>query len=625
MSFPITLYVRGRLAMVAGGGEVARKKAAALHAAGARVRVVAPQIADDLRELAAQHGFELRERGYDSGDLDGALLAIAATGDDAVNAAVCADAHELGVLVCDASKPERGDFAMSAIVQIGDLTFAVDTGGAAPAFAKRLADELRSHFGESYAAAVKTLERMREYVKSEVPKHERAGVLRALAQLPVEHLASMSVDAVVCATRGSALAMIQARYVAAKLAQRGVATTFLTVTTTGDRIRDRSLAEIGAENLFVKELEVALRDRRARYAVHSCKDLPSTLPDDMRLAAISAREDARDVFCSERFESFASLPPGARVGTSSLRRRAQLAALRGDLHYVDLRGNVDTRLRKLRGGDYEAIVLAAAGLRRLDATATYVRPFEIAEMVPAAGQGALAVEVRADDELARELREAVNDPLAELAIVCERAALRELRGGCQAPIGIHARVEDGQLEATGAVAAPDGSRIIRAQLRRPVQRTEQAEALGVDLAATLDAQGARDVLGAQRPARPLSGRLVVLPRTQERASRIAAALRADGAEVVEMRSGEAEPPGLGEREPDLIVFASSGSVGAASAYLARVHRFERRPAIAAMGPASSAAAHAAGFTPDLVAPEAAIDALIGAIRAHLNSKEHSIP
>ena len=623
MSFPITLYVRGRLAVVAGGGEVARKKSAALDAAGARVRLVAPEIAGDLRAAAERHGFELHERAYVVSDLEGAFLAIAATGDDAVNAAICADAHRLGVLVCDASKPERGDFAMSATVQIGELTFAVDTGGAAPAFAKRLTGELREHFGESYAAAIKTLGRMREYVKSEIPEGERADVLRALAELPVEHLAGMSVDAVVCATRGSALAMVQARTVAAKLAQRGIATTFLNVTTTGDRIRDRSIADIGAESLFVKELETALREKRARYAVHSSKDLPSTLPPDMQLAAISAREDPRDVFCSERFETFDSLPAGARVGTSSLRRRAQLAALRNDLRYVDLRGNVDTRLRKLRGGDYEAIVLAAAGLHRLHATAKFMRPFTSAQMVPAAGQGALAVELRADDDLAREVRAAVNDPAAELAIVCERAALRALRGGCQAPIGIHAHLDEGVLEAIGAVAAPDGSRIVRAQLSRAVETLPQAEALGADLAATLEAQGASEVLGEQ--LQPLSGRLVVLPRTEGRASRIAAALRADGAEVVEMRSGEAEPSGLGEREPDMIVFASSGSVGAASAYLARVHRLARRPAIAAMGPASSAAAHAAGFTPDLVAPEAAIDALVGAIRAHLNSKEHSIP
>lgn len=597
--------------MVAGGGEAARKKAAALQAAGARVRIVAPKIAAPLRELAEEHGFELRERSYEKRDLDDAFLAIAATSDDAVNAAICADARNARVLVCDASAPERGDFATSATVQIGDLTFAVDTGGAAPAFAKRLAEELRAHFDESYAAALKTLEQLRAYAKAELPEKERAETLRDLAQLPIERLASMNVTAVTCATRASALAMIQARTVAALLARRGIATTLLTVTTTGDRVRDRSIAEIGAESLFVKELEIALREGRAQYAVHSCKDLPSALPPDMRIAAISVREDPRDVFCSERFESFAALPAGSRIGTSSLRRRAQLLALRPDLQYADVRGNVDTRLRKLRGGEYDAIVLAAAGLQRLNASARFMRRFELSELVPAAGQGALAVEVRAGEALESEIRAAVNDEAAELAVLCERAALRELRGGCQAPIGIHARFEEGDLVAAGAVAEPDGSRVARAELHRPVSTAAEAEALGTELAAALAAQ----------QNHPLSGKLVVLPRTQERASRIASALRADGAEVLEMRSGEAEPSGLGQRVPDVIVFPSSGSVGAAAEYLARVHRFERRPAIAAMGPASSAAAHAAGFTPDLVAPEAGVDALVGAIRAHLSKEQ----
>lgn len=612
MSFPVTLHIRGRLAMVAGGGEAARKKAAALHAAGARIRIVAPEIAEQLRELAAEHGFELRERAYEAKDLEDAFVAIAATSDDAVNATICEDARRARVIVCDASAPERGDFATSATVQIGDLTFAVDTGGAAPAFAKRLAGELRAHFDDSYAAALKTLEQMRGYAKAELPQKERSETLRDLAQLPIEELASMNVTAVTCATRASALAMIQARTVAARLARRGIATTFLTVTTTGDKVRDRSIAEIGSESLFVKELEIALRDGKAQYAVHSAKDLPSDLPPDMRIAAISAREDPRDVFCSERFETFASLPAGARVGTSSARRRAQLMALRSDLQYADVRGNVDTRLRKLRDGEYDAIVLAAAGLQRLDARAKFMRRFELSELVPAAGQGALAIEVRTGEPLEHEIRPAVNDEAAELAVLCERAALRALRGGCQAPIGIHARFEGTDLVATGAVAEPDGSHIARAELRRPASGAPEAESLGAELAAALEAQRTN----------PLAGKLVVLPRTQERASRIASALRADGAEVLEMRSGEAEPSGLDHRVPDVIVFPSSGSVGAAAEYLARVHRFERRPAIAAMGPASSAAAHAAGFTPDLVAPEAAIDALVGAIRAHL-SKEHN--
>lgn len=604
VSLPITLDLRDRLALVVGGGEAAHRKASALLAAGARVRVVAPSVCEPLQELARQATLETRQRAYESGDMAEVFIAVAATGDDAVNARVVTDAKNARVLVCDASTPERGDFAFSATVQIGDLTFAVDTGGAAPAFARRLTGELREHFGESYGAAVRTLRRMRSYVKAELPKNEHAGVLRALAGLPVEQLAAPGVESVICATRGSALAMVQARSVAAKLAQRGIATTFLTVTTTGDRVIDRPIAAIGSESLFVKELEMALRAGDAHYAVHSCKDLPSELPADMHIAAISTRVDPRDVFCSERYANLAALPPGSRVGTSSNRRRAQLAALRSDLEYVDLRGNVDTRLRKLREGQYEAVVLAVAGLQRLDARATHMQPFSLNEIVPAAGQGALALEVRAADaELAAELRDGVNDPAAELAVACERAALRELRGGCQAPIGVHAWFENDTLHAVGAVAAMDATHVTRAELRRAAAAIEDAERLGIELAAALNA------------TQPLSGKLVVLPRTQERPSRIAAALREQGAEVVEMRSGEAEPADLRERIPDVIVFASSGSVGAASAYLSRVHRFDRRPAIVAMGPASSAAAHAAGFTPDLVAPEAAVEALVTAVGA----------
>jgi hydroxymethylbilane synthase len=489
---------------------------------------------------------------------------------------------------------------------------------------------------------------MRTYIKTVLPAPQRAQVFHAMARLPVEQLAAMNrvqaehevehaiqsmvragsdddvrdTNVLVAASRASALAMTQTRMVAAKLAQHGIATQILNVTTTGDRVQDRSLAAIGAESLFVKELELALREGRADYAVHSCKDLPSTLPDDMRIAAISAREDPRDVFCSERYESFRSLPAGARVGTSSLRRRAQLAALRGDLQYVDIRGNVDTRLRKLREGQYDAIVLAAAGLRRLGAAARYMVPFEVSEIVPAVAQGALAIETRGDaQQITRRIHDAINDEQAERAVRCERAALRALQGGCQAPIGIHAQIDGGELLVSGVIASLDGKSVLREQRRAAVLHAEQAEALGRELAQALLAAGAQEILArSPRPqALPLSGKVVVLPRTQERASRIAAALRADGAEVVEVRAGEAEASNLGARIPDVIVFPSSASVNAAAAYLHRVHRYDRRPAVAAMGPASSAAAHAAGFTPDVVAPEAEIDALVGALRAHLLS------
>lgn len=499
---------------------------------------------------------------------------------------------------------------------------------------------------------------MRTYIKTVLPPAERAAVFHALAQLPLERLAALNpaqaenevehlieqtarrargssipqndtagaITSLTCASRASALAMTQSRAVAAQLARHGIATEIVTVTTTGDRVQDRSLAAIGAESLFVKELEMALRDGRAQYAVHSCKDLPSALPEDMRIAAISAREDARDAFCSERYPSFASLPPGARVGTSSLRRRAQLAALRGDLQYADVRGNVDTRLRKLREGQYDAIVLACAGLRRLGVRATYTVPFEVSEIVPAVAQGALAVETLASaKEIAARIRDAINDEAAERAVMCERAALRTLQGGCQAPIGIHARWEEHRLTVDGVIASPDGKTVIRDRRSAPVVAIADAQTLGLELARALLAAGASQILAVNpRPqSLPLSGKVVVLPRTHERASRIAAALRADGAEVVEVRSGQTDANDLGTREPDVIVFPSSAAVNAAAAYLHGIHRYERRPAVAAMGPASSAAAHAAGFTPDVVAPEAEVEALLGALRAHLLSKEYS--
>ncbi len=292
-------------------------------------------------------------------------------------------------------------------------------------------------------------------------------------------------DVAVCASRASALAMTQTRAVAARLAEFGVATTILNIATTGDLQRDRSFAAIGAESLFVKELEVALRDGRAQYAVHSCKDLPSSLPSDMAIAAISQREDARDVFCSERYDALETLPQGAVVGTSSMRRRAQLAALRPDLQFTDLRGNIDTRLRKLRDGVCDAIILAHAGLLRLDVHAAHVVPFDVEVMVPAVGQGALAIETLDGSPLARTLHEAINDPQAQLAVMCERAALAQLRGGCQAPIGIHAFHRDGELVAIGAAGTQTGAPVRRARVSGAANTLAQAREIGEQLAREL--------------------------------------------------------------------------------------------------------------------------------------------
>jgi len=622
---PIALRPDGRRAVIVGGGSVASRKAEVLAEAGFPLFVVAPRIDARTRELVDRIGGDAAERAYDSSDVAGAALVVAATSDEAVNARIVADARAAGILACDASDGERGDFTMPAVARAGILTIAVDTGGGAPAFAKRITAELATRFGPEYGRAAATLAHMRVYAKAVLPADERRKVLQLLAELPVAELATMnpvqaeheveaavdrlratpaSVPATVtCATRGSALAMTQARTIAARLAERGTATTILTVTTTGDRDRSQPIDRLGV-NVFVKELEVALRECRADYAVHSCKDLPSDLPPDMRIAAVSAREDARDAFCSERYESFEALPQGAIVGTSSPRRRRALAALRSDLEYREMRGNVDTRLRKLRDGEYDAIVLAMAGLRRLGAGARHTVPFSIDEIVPAVAQGALAIETRANDEkLAAQLRAAVNDATTELCVACERAALRALRAGCSVPVGVHASLGDGVMTVCGFFASDDGE-MRRTRLRERVESLQDAEALGAAVAARL--------------AQPLAGRMIVLPRTQERPSRIAAALRAMGAEVVELREGDAGPDPA-ERIPDMLLFPSSGSVAAARPYLERLRSRACRPLVAAMGPASGDAARAAGFEPDAVAGEASVDAVVALAHASLES------
>lgn len=487
---PISLRLDGRRALIVGGGNVAARKAEALAEAGFPIAVVAERIGERLRTFLQENGAPFAERSYESRDLDGAALVIAATGDPAVNAHIVDDARAAHVLVCDVSIPERGDFTMPATLRVGDLTISADSSGASPAFSKRVVRELAERFGPEYARALETLRRVRVAIKEGFPSEEGADILRVLAEQPVAELAVMSdASVVVCATRRSTLAMIQSRSIAARLGERGIATTFLGVTTSGDRSQELPIDRLGTVNVFVTELESALRDRRADYAVHSCKDLPSALAGDMQIAAVSKREDPRDAFCSERYPSFESLPGGAVVGTSSPRRRAQLASLRPDLHYETLRGNVDTRLRKLRDGAYDAIVLARAGLVRLRQASKHVVPFEVEELVPAVGQGALAVETRAgDDAISRAVRAAANDPMSELCVVCERAALAAMRAGCSAPIGIHAHVAGAELVVNAAVETEPG-KLVRHRVAGRAATLDEAKDLGIALAADLTARG----------------------------------------------------------------------------------------------------------------------------------------
>ena len=262
-------------------------------------------------------------------------------------------------------------------------------------------------------------------------------------------------------SRGSQLALWQASHISSLLRAQGHTVDIEIIKTTGDKIADVALAKVGTKGMFTKEIEEALAENRVDLAVHSLKDLPTELASDFEIAAITTREDPRDVFCSVRFASLDALPQRANVGTSSLRRQAQLKALRPDLNIQPLRGNVDTRLRKLEAGDYDAIILAAAGLNRLGKTqlVKLVIPAEV--MTPAAGQGALAIEIRRGDTSTHQLVAFLDDAAARAATTCERALLNRMGGGCQVPIGAFAEVRAGTIHLNGLVASPDGKKILR--------------------------------------------------------------------------------------------------------------------------------------------------------------------
>jgi hydroxymethylbilane synthase len=275
-------------------------------------------------------------------------------------------------------------------------------------------------------------------------------------------------------SRGSQLALWQANHVKALLQQRGHQVEIEIIKTTGDKITDVALALVGTKGMFTKEIEEALAEKRVDLAIHSLKDLPTEIPAGFDLAAITAREDARDVFCSRKYNSIKELPKRARVGTSSLRRQAQLKALRPDLDIQPLRGNVDTRLRKLEAGDYDAVILAAAGLNRLGKRECIRQVLAAQLMCPAAGQGALAVETRKDDSAVRRHLVFLDDAAARITTTCERALLKKLGGGCQVPIGALAEVINGRLHLEAVVARPDGTRVLResADGEDPVQLGE---------------------------------------------------------------------------------------------------------------------------------------------------------
>ncbi len=298
---------------------------------------------------------------------------------------------------------------------------------------------------------------------------------------------------VVIGSRGSRLALWQAAWARETLlaSRPDLQIEVEVIKTKGDRILDAPFSEIGGKGVFTKEIEDALLEGRIDLAVHSLKDLPTELPDGLEIGAVSPRADVRDALVSRNGEGLDGLPEGARIGTSSLRRQAQLRHLRPDLAPEGIRGNVDTRLRKLETEGLDGVVLAAAGLERLGWSDRVAEFLAADRMVPAPGQGVMAVQVRCGDDRIKDMVSGLEDGAARCAVTAERAMLRVLGGGCRVPIGAWARPEEDRLVVDGVVALPDGSRLVRARAEGPAERAEE---VGMALADKLVAQGAEEIL-----------------------------------------------------------------------------------------------------------------------------------
>ncbi|MFN3787639.1 MAG: hydroxymethylbilane synthase [Sulfurihydrogenibium azorense] len=296
-------------------------------------------------------------------------------------------------------------------------------------------------------------------------------------------------------TRKSQLALWQANYIANLINQiHGVEVELVKITTSGDKILDVPLAKIGGKGLFVKEIEDAMLKGEIDIAVHSLKDVPTQLPEGLDIIAITEREDPRDAFLSTKYKSLKDLPAGAVVGTSSLRRKSQIMKMRDDLIINDLRGNVDTRIRKLEEGQYDAIILAYAGLKRLglDSKASYI--FSPQEMIPAVCQGFLGIEARVDDERIKKILEPINNQESFIRATAERSFLKTLEGGCQVPLGAYCEIKDDFIHITGFIADLEGKTFIKESLSEKLTNINQAKELGQRLANILLKRGGKDIL-----------------------------------------------------------------------------------------------------------------------------------
>lgn len=421
-------------------------------------------------------------------------------------------------------------------------------------------------------------------------------------------------------SRGSQLALWQARWVAAQLLELGIESDLKIIKTTGDKITDVPLAKVGSKGLFTKEIEEALLSGEIDLAVHSLKDLPTMLPDGLTLAAIPERESPFDALIGHTLES---LPQGAKVGTSSLRRSAQLKAARPDLEIESVRGNLDTRLRKLDEGQYDAILLAAAGLRRLGWGARIAELMDPEMMCPAVGQGALAIETRDDGGAAFRACARLDHAPTRAEVTAERALLAALGGGCQVPIGAYAQADGPRLRLRSVVVHPDGHTMLTDECGGGVK---QAAEIGALSAERLLARGARQILAQVYGLElPLAGRRVVVTRARRQAGTLAGKLRELGAEVIELPVIDFVQLAFVRPEwsnYQWAIFTSANSVEYFFQRMAAV----KGPRLCAIGPATAQALRDRGMEPEVVPEEYVAESIVESLAgAGLSGQRVLIP
>lgn len=487
--FPVFVKLDGRLCTVVGGGEVAARKVVSLLDSGARVRLVAPRLCASLCALAEAGRVEHVARQYAPGDLEGSTLAVGATDDASVNQAVYQDGEGLGILVNVVDQPELCGFYVPSTLDRGPVRIAVSTTGTSPALARRLREILEDAVPPEYGELASLLGSLRAEASRHVPSGERGrrwrNVVdgealcllrqgrRADAERTVRELLGLAAPRrpdqcaparVRIGTRGSALALAQSSAIAECLRQLGAQVDIVTIHTTGDRRAELSGAPVG---MFVREIEQALLAGDVDLAVHSMKDLPTGTRPGLVVAAIPPREDPSDVIISSAGQGLDELPPGSRVATSSPRRVTQLRSHRPDLVFVPVKGNVDTRVRKLRRGDFDALILAYAGLARLGILEVVTEQLSPDICLPAPGQGALALQVREADVELRHLLAQLDHGPSRLAVEAERAFLAGMGGGCSIPLGALGIVDGDRFILRGAFATADGTRLIRDAIEGP--------------------------------------------------------------------------------------------------------------------------------------------------------------